>query len=100
MIIHYTVNSGNENFIHSENLIKILKELLPNQKLSQMQWKMIVNIAQNENYNNLIDIYKFFRIVEITAKNLMSQPKIQNLNNNNKLMRNNLDNFLFQGEKE
>jgi hypothetical protein len=94
----YTVNSGNENFIHSENLIKILKDLLPNQKLSQMQWKMIVNIAQNENYNNLIDIYKFFRIVEITAKNLMSQPKIHNLNNN-KLIRNNSDNFLFQGER-
>ena len=94
----YTVNGGNENFIHSENLIKILKDLLPNQKLSQMQWKMIVNIAQNENYNNLIDIYKFFRIVEITAKNLMSQPKIQNINNN-KLIRNNSDNFLFQGER-
>ena len=95
----YTVNGGNENFIHSENLIKILKDLFPNQKLSQMQWKMIVNIAQNENYNNLIDIYKFFRIVEITAKNLMSQPKILNISNNNKLMRNNSDNFLFQKEK-
>ena len=86
----YTVTSGNENFIHSENLIHILKEFLPNQKLSQIQWKMIVNIAQNENYNNLIDIQKFFRIVEITGKNLLSQPKVLNTKNNdsNKIRRN------------
>ena len=84
----YTLISKNDNFIHSENLIKILKDLLPNQKLSQVQWKMIVNIAQNENNNNLIDIQKFFKIIEITARNMMSQPKIKNLNNNNnKLMR-------------
>ena len=84
----YTLISKNENFIHSENLIKILKDLLPNQKLSQVQWKMIVNIAQNENNNNLIDIQKFFKIIEITARNMMSQPKINNIkNNNNKLMR-------------
>ena len=86
----YTVTSGNENFIHSENLIHILKDFLPNQKLSQIQWKMIVNIAQNENYNNLIDIQKFFRIVEITGKNLLSQPKVLNTKNNdsNKIRRN------------
>ena len=61
------------NIIHAKqllvtNVIHILKDFLPNQKLSQIQWKMIVNIAQNENYNNLIDIQKFFRIVEITGK--------------------------------
>ena len=96
----YTVVSGYENFIHSENLIKILKEFLPNQKLSQIQWKMIANIAQNENYNNLIDIYKFFRIVEITANNLMSQPKLSNIRNkNNKLIRNNSDNSFLIREK-
>ena len=96
----YTVISGNENYIHSENLIKILKELLPNQKLSQIQWKMIVNIAQNENYNNLIDIYKFFRIVEISSKNLNCQPKLKNIRNyNNKLMRNNSDGSLLYREK-
>ena len=84
----YTFLSKNENFIHSDNLIKIIKDLLPNVKLSQMQWKMIVNIAQNENFNNLIDIDKFFRVIEITAKNLMSQPKIFNNSNNNKTSKN------------
>ena len=88
----FSVINENENFIHSENLINILRDLIPNHKLSQVQWKMIVNIAQNENYNNLIDIEKFFRIIEITAKNMMSQPKLINIEklrtiNKNKLRR-------------
>ena len=87
----FAVNSGNENYIHADNLIKILQDLLPNQKLSQVQWKMIVNIAQNDNYNNLVDIGKFFKIVEITAKNLNSQPKIMNKNTNNNFIKINSD---------
>ena len=93
----FSVNSGNENYIHAENLIKILKDLLPNQKLSQVQWKMIVNIAQNDN-NNLIDIVKFFKIVEITAKNLTSQPKIHKKNINNNFIKINSD-YSLQEER-
>ena len=52
---------------------------------------MIVNIAQNDNYNNLVDIGKFFKIVEITAKNLNSQPKIMNKNTNNNFIKINSD---------
>ena len=41
---------------------------------------MIVSIAQNENNNNLIDIEKFFRLMEITSRNLTSHPKIKTKN--------------------
>jgi hypothetical protein len=95
----YSFISKNENFIHSDNLIKIIRDIMPNVTLSQMQWKMIVNIAINENFNNLIDIDKFFRIVEITAKNMMSQPKIFNSNYENKLMRTVSDSYLFDKNK-
>ena len=44
---NFTVINEKENFIHSENLISVLKDLLPNHKLNKLQWKMIVNIAQN-----------------------------------------------------
>ena len=99
----FSVINENENFIHSENLINILKELMPNHKLSQIQWKMIVNIAQNENNNNLIDIEKFFRIIEITANNLRSQPKIINNDkittlNKKKLRRTISENSLLKGD--
>ena len=95
----YSFISKNKNFIHSDNLIKIIRDIMPNVTLSQMQWKMIVNIAINENFNNLIDIDKFFRIVEITAKNMMSQPKIFNSNYENKLMRTVSDSYLFDKNK-
>ena len=65
---------------------------------------MIVNIAQNENNNNLIDIEKFFRIIEITAKNLTTQPKIINyenirIRNKNKLRRTISESSLLSKDK-
>ena len=77
---NYIFNSGGENYIQADNLLNIIRDLFPNTKLSQTQWKMIVSIAQDENNNNLIDIERFFRLMEITSKNLTSQPKI-NLKN-------------------
>ena len=73
--------SGENNYVQADNLLNIIKDLFPNTKLSQTQWKMIVSIAQNENNNNLIDIEKFFRLMEITSKNLTSQPKMKLKNN-------------------
>ena len=73
----YVFNSGKVNYVQADNLLNIIKDLLPNYKLSQTQWKMIVSIAQNENNNNLVDIEKFFRLMEITSKNLTSHPKIK-----------------------
>ena len=101
---NFTVINEKENFIHSENLISVLKDLLPNHKLNKLQWKMIVNIAQNENNNNLIDIEKFFRIIEITAKNLTTQPKIINyenirIRNKNKLRRTISESSLLSKDK-
>ena len=77
---NFIFNSGGDNFIQADNLLNIIRDLFPNTKLSQTQWKMIVSIAQNENNNNLIDIEKFFRLMEITSKNMTSQPKV-NLKN-------------------
>ncbi len=73
---NFIFNSGGDNFIQADNLLNIIRDLFPKTKLSQTQWKMIVSIAQNENNNNLIDIEKFFRLMEITSKNMTSQPKV------------------------
>ena len=70
--------------IHPNNLLKILEDLLPNIILSKTQWKMIVNIGKSNKYESLIDINEFFRLVEITSKNLASHPNIY-LNNKNKI---------------
>ena len=73
----YIFNSGDDSYVQADNLLKIIRELFPKTNLSQTQWKMIISIAQNENNNNLIDIEKFFRLLEITTKNLTSHPKIK-----------------------
>jgi Ca2+-binding EF-hand superfamily protein len=73
----YVFNCGKAIYVQADNLLNIIRDLFPNNKLNQMQWKMIVNIAQSENNNNLIEIDKFFKILEMTSKNLTSHPKIK-----------------------
>ena len=41
---NYIFNSGMENYIQADNLLNIIRDLFPNTKLSQTQWKMIVSI--------------------------------------------------------
>ena len=50
--------------------------MLPNLKLTQTQWKMLVNVAKYDLGEGLIDIELFFRMCETTAKNLKSHPRI------------------------
>ena len=63
--------------IHSDNLISILKDVIPGLKLSQTQWKMIVNVAHNERTDGLININDFFKLLEIFSKNMASHPTVK-----------------------
>ena len=63
--------------IHADNLIGILKETIPGLKLSQTQWKMIVNVAQNERTDGFININDFFKILEIISNNMASHPIVK-----------------------
>ena len=58
----YLIKINEEEFIHYNNFIDLLKDILPNLKISQTQWKMIVNIAQIERTDDLINIKDFFQI--------------------------------------
>ena len=78
---NFIISCGDINYVQADNLLNIIKDLFPKVNLSQTQWKMIVSIAQNETNNNLIDIEKLFRLMEITSKNLTSHPKVK-FNNN------------------
>ena len=50
--------------------------------MSSTQWKIIVNIGKSKKFESLIDINEFFRLIEITAKNMDSHPSLC-LNNKN-----------------
>jgi hypothetical protein len=54
-----------------------LKDILPNLRVSQTQWKMIVNIAQKERRDDLINIRDFFKLIEFSSKNMVSHPFIK-----------------------
>ena len=72
--------------IHSDNLISVLKDVIPGLKLSQTQWKMIVNVAQNERTDGLININDFFKLLEIFSKNMASHPTVKKkIKKNNKI---------------
>ena len=73
---NYFIDSHGSQLVHSGNLISILKDLLPSLRISQTQWKMIVNIAQAERVDELVDINEFFRLLEITSRNVVSHPLI------------------------
>ena len=80
------INSKKGNCIHPDNLLKVIKELLPNAAMSTTQWKIIVNIGKSKKFESLIDIDEFFRLIEITAKNMDRHPNIC-LNNQNRTYR-------------
>ena len=75
---NYTIGSGNTRLIQPDNLVLILKGIIPNNNLSLTQWKMIVNVAKKESLDGLIDLNEFFRLMEVTTKKLISHPAIIN----------------------
>ena len=74
---NYFIGANGTERVHSGNLIAILKDILPSLKISQTQWKMIVNIAQKDRVDEFIDVNEFFRLLEITSINVESHPLIQ-----------------------
>ena len=84
---NFMINNAQEGqFVNPDNLIIVFKSLLPNSKLSQTQWKMIVNTGRSRIFKSLIDINGLFKMIELTCKNLNSHPipktKMDNNNNN------------------
>ena len=53
------IKINESEFVHAKNFIEILKDILPNLKLSLTQWNMIAKIAQIERSDDLININDF-----------------------------------------
>jgi Ca2+-binding EF-hand superfamily protein len=63
---HYVINS--------DNLVNLLKEIFFKLRLSNTQWKILVNVADRQK-NNLIDVDLFFSILNNCLKQTKSIPK-------------------------
>ena len=74
---NYLIKLNEVDFIHTKNFIDILKDIFPKKKLSQTQWKIIVNIAQTERIDDLINLKDFFKLIEFSARNMISHPSVK-----------------------
>ena len=83
---NFILTGDGVQLIHADNLINILKDTIPGLRLSQTQWKMIVNVAQNERTDGLLNINDFFKILEITSNNMSSHPIIKKKTKNPNLI--------------
>ena len=69
------IGQGKKVQVHSDNLIAVLKDCVQDIKMSNTQWKILVSIADKEK-NSFIDFDLFMRLIENSAKQYSSHPKI------------------------
>ena len=79
---NFIINKFGKQYVTSNSLIYVIKKLLPNCKLSHIQWNMIADIGKNSNADNLINITDFFRLIEISAKKHMNISNFKSFNSN------------------
>ena len=68
------VISGNNVLVQEDNLIKILKDVFPTYRLSNTQWKMIVEIGDIDN-RSFINFENFIKLVEHSTNRENSIPR-------------------------
>ena len=66
---------GDCTLIHIDNLIKVLKEALPNVYLSHTQWRMIASLGEEISLG-LINYNSFIKVIKQISRISKSQMKI------------------------
>ena len=73
----FYINDGRGKLlVQCDNLISVLKQVLPRTKMSVTQWKMMVLIGDKER-SGMVDFDLFMKIVESSAKQTIGQPKFK-----------------------
>ncbi len=71
----YMITDGTgRSIIQINNLIEVLKKILPRTELSRTQWKMMVRIADKQG-TGMVDLDEFLRITEQSARQMNQQPR-------------------------
>ena len=72
---NFIMNKYGKQLVPSDSLIYVIKKMLPNLKMSHIQWKILTDIGKIDT-ENLVNINNFFKLVEINAK----KNSINNIN--------------------
>ena len=67
--------TGDCTFIHADNLIKVLKEVLPKVYLSHTQWRMIASLGEEVSLG-LVNYELFIKIIKLSSRMSKSHMKI------------------------
>lgn len=59
----YLIDQNGAQLVQADNLIGIIKNILPKMKLSHTQWKMLVLVGKS-GVENLVDLGLFFQMIE------------------------------------
>ena len=71
----YMITDGTgKNIIQINNLIEVLKKILPRTQLSRTQWKMMVRIADKQG-TGMVDLEAFLKVTEQSARLMNQQPR-------------------------
>ena len=71
----YMITDGTgKSIIQVNNLIEVLKKILPRTELSRTQWKMMVRIADKQG-TGMVDLDMFLKITEQSARQMNQQPR-------------------------
>ena len=71
----YMITDGTgKSIIQINNLIEVLKKILPRTQLSRTQWKMMVRIADKQGMG-MVDLDSFLKITEQSARQMNQQPR-------------------------
>jgi hypothetical protein len=65
---NFIINKNGKQYVNSDSLILLIKNMFPNVKLGHIQWKLITNIGKGANVDNLVEVSNFFKLIEISAK--------------------------------
>ena len=71
----YMITDGTgKSIIQINNLIEVLKKILPRTQLSRTQWKMMVRIDDKQGMG-MVDLEKKKKITEQSARQMNQQPR-------------------------
>ena len=65
---NFIINKSGRQYVNSNTLILVIQKMLPNCKLSQIQWKMITNVGKSAGVDNFVCISDFFRLIEMATR--------------------------------
>ena len=65
---NFIINKNGKQYVNYDSLILLIKNMFQNVKLGHIQWKMITNLGNGANVDNLVEVSNFFKLIEISAK--------------------------------